>query len=78
MLPKTDKFSFNPNMMDAFSRSVNKLGGDLLNKFNPPKAMEAKELQENKVLRLGEVSNQLFFKITIVDPKTNLTTLGQG
>lgn len=57
MLPKTDKFSFNPNMMDAFSRSVNKLGGDLLNNFNLPKAMEAKELQENKVLLLGEVGN---------------------
>lgn len=44
-------------MMDAFSRSVNKLGGDLLNNFNLPKAMEAKELQENKVLLLGEVGN---------------------
>lgn len=57
MLPKTDKFSFNPKMMGAFSSSVNKLGGDSLNSFNPPKAMEAKELQENKILLLGEVSN---------------------
>jgi capsule polysaccharide export protein KpsC/LpsZ len=66
MLPKTDKLSFQPDMMKEFAKTVTKFAGDPLNKFNSPNAMNAKELQENKVLLLGEVSNQASYRYTIV------------